>query len=775
MTNRLDGYCDMRKISLVILGTLLTLCASAVNQPLQRILIDADWQFALNVLNPLVSSWNADTRMVNLPHDWSIEQHGDVGPFFKDGDYQMGFTKGGTGWYRKQLSFPRDIDEGGSAWIYFEGVYNQATVFINGAEVAKTHYGYFGFKIDVSKYAHQTNGQQSSVDLLVKVENKGNNTRWYAGSGIIRHVWLEYHNKGYIDPWDVQITTDAIFNNKAVVSFWLKGEKQFSREIKNPQLWSPENPYLYTMKVDGNEFQYGIRTIDYSAERGFLLNGTPILLKGGCVHHDGGLLGAASLDKAEDRKLQLMKDQGYNAVRCSHNLQSEHFMHACDSIGLMVIDECFDQWYDAKNSDDYHNYFTDHYKEDLSLMVRRDRNHPSVIMWSMGNEIPGRHTERSQKAADQMRRTILSIDNTRPVTAALCGWDNRSMDWKRDAPKAWRSLDIVGYNYMWREYEADHDSVPNLIMVGTESYAKEAAQNWQMVEKYPFVIGDFVWTAWDYLGEAGIGHSVFAKEGENVPFFMPWPYFNGWCGDIDLIGQKKPQSYFRDVVWGEKEIAMAVEEYIPEGTHNVVSGWGWPLEHNWWSGIQDSLRMVNVYSKAANVRLYLNGTLIDTKPTDSHYKASFSVPYTPGVLKAVTYVGKKEGESVELKSFDAPASLGVSIDRDRLHADAHDLAFVTISLLDAEGNLVPETGRKLTIEAVSSLGAQGAEIHVGNASPTDMESFQSTALNRSSVFTPALYEGRAQIIVRTSSKQEDLKIRISAEGMEKQELAIVVR
>ena len=739
--------------------------------PLKRILIDAEWEFSLNTNNPILdsnsSSQTTHSITVNLPHDWSIEQRGDVGPFFKDGDYQTGFTKGGIGWYRKQLTFPQSVEEGGSVWLYFEGVYNQATVFVNGHEVARNHYGYNGFKIDLTNYCQQSTGNGQQIDLLVKVENLGKNSRWYSGSGIFRHVWLEYHNKNYIDPWDVQITTDAIYDKKAVVSFWVKGEKKFSREIRNPHLWSPESPYLYTMIVEGNEFRYGIRTIEYSAENGFLLNGKPTLLKGGCIHHDNGLLGAVVLDKAEDRKLQLMKDQGYNAVRCSHNLQSEHFLCACDSLGLMVIDECFDEWYDQKNDDDYHNYFTDNYRKDITFMVRRDRNHPSVIMWSIGNEIPGRHSERGQKAADQMRRTVLSLDKTRPLTAALCGWDNTAMNWKDDAPKAWRSLDIVGYNYMWREYLSDHDSVPNLIMVGTESYPAEASQNWQMVEQYPFIIGDFVWTAWDYLGEAGIGHSVMAKKGEDVPFFMPWPYFNAWCGDIDIIGQKKPQSYYRDVVWRQKNIAMAVEDYVPEGTRNIVSGWGWPLEHNWWSGIQDSVKTVNVYSRASQVRLYVNGTLFDTKSTDSKYKATFNVPFTPGSIKAVEYVGKKEGESVEMKSYGAAAMLSVVADKCNLRADAQDLSFITITLLDADGNLVPETGRKLKIDVISSLSGKGAKIYAGNASPDDMESFRS--------LTPALFEGHAQIIVRTSTKPEDITLKVSSEGVPAQEKLITIR
>ncbi len=768
------------KFGFAIISLMVSVAVHAADTPFYRTCIDDDWQFALNDSSALGASFdklriNSPSTLITLPHDWAVEQKGDVGPFFKDGDYQTGFMKGGTGWYRKDLlpvfnnmKKVRDCRTG-KIYLYFEGVYNQSVVYVNGKEIASSHYGYNGFRIDITRLFSAS--EPTALDLTVKVTNQGKNSRWYAGAGIFRHVWIEHHGDGCIDPWDVQIKTESLDKYKAVVSFNVKGKKLFTREIRNPHLWSPDDPYLYTMKVDGNEFRYGIRTIAYSAEKGFLLNGKPVLLKGGCVHHDNGLLGASALDRAEDRKLQLMKDQGYNAVRCSHNLQSEHFMNACDSLGLMVIDECFDQWFDNKNPDDYHNYFPEHYKEDIAFMVRRDRNHPSVIMWSIGNEIPGRHSERGQDVAAQMREVILSLDDSRPLTAALCGWDNRKMDWKQDAPLAWKSLDITGYNYLWREYTQDHKNHPNLVMVGTESYPQEAAVNWQAVEKYPYVIGDFVWTAWDYLGEAGIGHSLWLREGEENPFFMPWPYFNGWCGDIDLIGEKKPQSYVRDVVWGRVPITMNVMEPVPVSPadsvqaipRNIVSGWGWPLEHHFWS--KDSVMTVNVYSRQPKVRLYLDNKLIGTQSTDKNYKATFQVPYLSSTggksggasLRAVTWDGKKEGDSAILARYGTPVALRVRADRTRIHADGQDLSFVTIELVDSLGNLVPETGRKIRIEC-------NAPFLAGNASPSDMESFRSSA--------PSLFEGRAQAIIRATRKLETINLRVTSDGLPPKQLDI---
>ncbi|MCQ2095524.1 MAG: DUF4982 domain-containing protein [Bacteroidaceae bacterium] len=753
-----------KRLFFLLIFALCDVAAYSVGNPLHRVRIDSGWQFALTDRNPML--FDVDFCDVTLPHDWSVEQKGDVGPFFRDGDYQVGFMKGGTAWYRKVLHIDRS--QAGTPFIYFEGVYNQATVFLDGREVAKNHYGYHGFRVDLSVLRSESEGYPSETELLVKVENKEPNSRWYSGSGIYRHVWLEYQNEGFINPRDVFIKTESATESKAVVSFWVKGVRQFSRVIRNPKLWSPETPYLYTMRVGGNEFRYGIRTVELSPVHGLLLNGVPVLLKGGCLHHDLGLLGSASLDKAEDRRLQILKEQGYNAVRCSHNLQSEHFMQACDSIGLMVIDECFDQWYVAKNTNDYHNCFPDFYRQDLTDMILRDRNHPSVIMWSLGNEIPGRHSEKAQRAADQMRRIVRSLDDTRPVTAALCGWDNGPMDWKDDAPKAWRSLDVVGYNYLWQNYEADHDSFPELYMVATETYPKEAAMNWRMVERHPYVLGEFVWTASDYLGEAGIGHSLMLREGEDNPFFMNWPYFNGWCGDIDLIGQKKPQSYYRDVVWDRQPIAIAVEEAIPDGAKNIVSGWGWPIEHNWWGYMpSDSAglkRTVKVYSKAQKVRLYLNKKVIGTQSVDSNYTARFQVAYEPGELRAVTYDGRKEGSSSSLHSFSEPSSLRVICDRTRLRADGQDLAFVTVELVDHEGNLVPLSDRKVTVATSARIKSQ---VISGNASPNDMESFRSTA--------PKFFEGRILTIIRTSDSPENFTVTFSAGTLVSQTLAFVVR
>ena len=751
----------------------------------RKVCIDADWEYA--------------DRMISLPHDWSVEQG-----FDPQGDYQKGFMKGGEAWYRKALSIP-ESDRENLLRLYFEGVYNHATIFLNGEQIYFNHYGYQSFRVELPERLIHYGGDN---EIVVKCENKGNNTRWYSGSGIFRHVWLLRNPKDlWIDEWnchvvaspqtspngegvdaEISISVTIPYNhplNSTYTINILDGEKIVASvqqprhsalctlHLKDARLWSAESPYMYKAEIiagkDKAVIPFGIRTVETSLEKGLLISGESVLLKGGCVHHDLGLLGAASYDDGEVRKIKLLKEYGFNAVRCSHNLPSEKFLQACDSLGMYVIDECFDQWYDAKNDSDYHNYFADHYQDDLRTMLRRDRNHPSVVMWSIGNEIPGRTKEYSMLAARTMRDIIMKEDGTRPVTAALCYWDNSPVNWKEDSWKVTQSLDVVGYNYMWGEYDRDV-KVHHQLMCGTETYPKEASQNWDRVEKYPQLIGDFVWTAMDYLGEAGIGHGLFVKDGEQSPFFMPYPYFNGWCGDIDLIGEKKPQSYYRDVVWGIRPITMAVELPCPQGYHREISGWGWQPEVNAWEKAEkfytehniknivyggnggnegnggngensfNSPYHVNIYSKSPQVRLYLNGRLIGTKPTSETYHAAFEVEYEPGVLRAVEWDGTQEGASFELQTTGKPAAI-------RLKTDKYDdLIFITAELVDKQGRVVHEYERKVEfgISGTRDFGNSGIPqiLTAGNANPTDTESFRS--------LTPRFYDGRAMVVVQSA-------------------------
>ena len=791
--------------------------------PMQRkTCIDRGWSFfygdgsAALTDKTVADHW----RRLDLPHDWSVETEAAqaaggtvVGPFSSHsiGKYQTGHTVGGVGWYRKTLTLTAQDLAHSCHTLYFEGAYNQTEVYLNGQLVGTNLYGYSSFRMDVTDRLAE--GENT---LLVRVANEGNNTRWYAGSGIYRHVWLIRTPWLHTDEWETYVRPDGemvsvqlgLCNRGAkaargVVSVELrdaagepvvsasmkvrlKGREQLPVELSlpltDPQRWSPESPYLYravirltdsrTGQTDQLVKPFGVRTLAFSAQQGFLLNGQPTLLQGGCVHHDNGLLGAAAYDDAETRKLSLLKAQGYNAVRCSHNLPSEHFLDVCDSLGLMVIDEAFDQWLRKKNKEDYHRYFDEHCEDDLGVMLRRDRNHPSIIMWSIGNEIPGRIEPAGLAVAERLRRTVRQYDTTRPVTAAICGWDEgdawnaQSRNWAMQDSLAFQSLDVGGYNYLFDKYEHDHATHPGRVMFGAESFPKQASQNWDLVERLPYVVGDFVWTAMDYLGEAGIGSAGIRAEGSQS-MFQDWPWYNGWCGDIDLIGQKKPQSYYRDVVWHRAPITMGVERPVPEGHHQSVSLWGWQLEQQCWTYPdlgQDDQMKVNVYSRSPRVRLYLNGQLVGEKATSATYHAEFSVGYQPGTLRAVNYDGISEGDSFELQTTGDPVALRLVADRTAMAADGSSLTYVTIELVDAQGRVV--TTDSTTPVQLQATGS-GILLAAGNASPTDMESFRSS--------TPRLYNGRALAILKAGTSSGVLTLMARSGNLPEERVSVLVR
>lgn len=745
---------------IILLSVLLLAAASLTYASERNALLDKGWKFCYGANDGAESVDFDDSawRTLDLPHDWSVETEAaealgnNVGPFSKDaiGKHQTGFTVGGEGWYRREFQLtPEDLD--GRVAFYFEGVYNQADVWVNGHKAYFNPYGYQGFKFDVTDLC-----QPGRNTVAVKVRNIGNNTRWYAGSGIYRHVWLERTPKTYLDAWHAQITTkgnkvtlkcDPQGADPAVpvkVSIFDPDGKEVCEgtpgtfEVTDARLWSPDEPCLYTAvfttAADTIEVPFGIRDIEFSAEDGMLLNGKPLLLRGGCVHHDHGLLGAASHDGAEARKVALLKAQGYNALRCSHNLQSEAFMRECDRQGVVLIDECFDQWRkpQGKNADDYHIYFDQYSRQDIRTMVLRDRNHPSVVFWSIGNEIPERAEADGIATSHLLRCYIRELDSTRPITASIATWGNGPNNWERDVQPAFGALDVGGYNYNYQKYKSDHAEYPDRVMMGTESYPMDIARNWQLVESEPYVIGDFIWTAMDYLGEAGIGHVV----SENNTMFMPWPWFNGWCGDIDLIGQKKPQSYFHDVVWRRSPIAMAV---APPNRRTLVSGWGWKDECQSWTFPEcegDTAAMtVNVYARSPFVRLYLNGALVGEQPVSDVYEASFQLPYVPGTLTAVEWDGAAEGAGVSLVTTGKPADVRFSSQQ------WGDLMFVTAELVDSEGRVVIRGGDHLTAAFPEEEGY--TLIAAGNASPTDMESFRCAA--------PKFFQGRALAIYKSNN------------------------
>ncbi len=791
-----------------------------------EVLFDDAWKFYLGDISGAENSAYNDKswKEVDLPHDWSIknlpggDSVGQIGPFSQEksqGKRATGYVVGGTAWYRKHFTLDK-VDKGKIIKILFDGVYMNADFWINGKHLGNHPYGYTPFAYDLTAFLNP-----SGMDnvIAVQVKNEGRNSRWYSGSGIYRHVWLTKDLAIHIPQNGVFITTENITANEAKVKVSSEVEKalggtsqvkiitkifgpdgkvyqiaetqtktlsavnnEFIQNIAipNPIFWSLESPNLYTAEIqvvadgvvtDVVSVPFGIRTIHFDAKTGFTLNGKTVLLKGGCMHNDNGFLGSATIDRAEERRVELMKAYGFNAIRTAHNPPSKQFLDACDRIGVLVLDEAFDMWEKPKTPQDYHLYFYDWWKKDLESMILRDRNHPSVVFWSVGNEI----SERADSLGFAIRKRLVNevkmLDPTRPVTEGICEfWDHPERKWITLEP-AFADLDIGGYNYRRDKYESDHELFPERIMMGTESFPKEAYDYWHQVEKNPWVIGDFVWTAMDYLGEAGLGNSRLVDTGKtdrrSIPRVSPWPTsFNAFSGDIDLCGFKKTQLLYRDVVWNNSKLEMVVHTPIPEGKREVVSDWGWPDElQSWnWTGYEGKMMDVRVFTRYRVIRLELNGKIIDEKTVSdtSRLIANFKVPYVTGTLKAIALENGKEVASKVLKTTGVPAKVKLTADRTKIKADRNDLSYVKVEITDAQDNFIPNTNVPVTFK-VSGAGEIAGS---GNACPDDMASFNSTVCKT--------YHGKALAILRPleNKKKGTITLRAEAAGLAAGEISI---
>ena len=713
-----------------------------------RTLFDSDWQFTRN----------GKTINVNLPHDWDI---------YEAPDPATGATKEGGGWYpagkgeyKKQFKVESGEWKNKRVMLHFEGVYQKAEVFVNGQKAGQHAYGYTPFTVDITQYLYK---DKRDNEVVVKVDNSEQpNCRWYSGSGIYRHVWLVTKKQRYIDEWSVKVTTPDIHtvNIKAEVVMEDGTRKPIEKTIhvEQPHLWSPDDPYLYhtTIEAEGDvvPVTYGIRTIEYTAEKGFLLNGKPLKINGACLHHDDGVLGAMAFDAAEIRKVRLMKESGFNLIRTAHNPTTRAFLDACDSLGMLVIGEAFDGWRTAKNPYDYSTLIDSCYQEDIHAMVKRDRNHPSIICWSIGNEVIERKDIRVVTTARKLKQAILEEDNTRPVTEALCAWDD---DWEIYDPH-FEVLDIGGYNYMIHKHKSDHQRDPKRVMWQTESFPRDAFKNWKLVQEYPYIIGDIVWTGLDYLGESGIGRNYYEGErpGEHWREGGQPDWHGAYCGDVDITGYRKPISIYREMLWKEaydgefpSVLSIAVKE--PDGYHGKIhqTAWSvWPTWSSWnWPGWEGKPIDVEVYTKAKEVKLYLNDQLIGTKAVseDTEYKAVFTVPYEPGVLRA-----EASGRGTLLWTKGEPARLRLTPDRRVITADGQDLSFITVEVVDKYGWPCPDAA----IPCEASVKGEGSLLAFASADLKDREPYTSSKVTT--------WKGRALLVVRSTEKKGKAQIRIKS-------------
>ncbi len=841
---------------MMVFAGILALCgpasmsAAKSDAPRQELAADAGWKFLLGDPAGAEARSFADGtwRPVDLPHDWSIEGKPD-----KDapGGSGEGFYEGGTGWYRKTFHAPAGW-KGKRVSVEFDGVYRDATVYLNGHKLGTHVYGYTAFGFDLTP---ELDFSGANV-LAVRVDNSAQpNSRWYSGSGIYRHVRVVVTDPVHVALWGVFVTTPEVSSTSAKVRIQTRvANESFAGEsvtvettlldkagnkvgagksklslaagkdeegaqeitVSNPVLWSPDSPAMYravsTVRRGGRILDqvttpFGIRSLAWSAEKGLELNGKPVKLSGGSVHHDNGPLGAAAFDRAEERRVELLKAAGMNAVRTAHNPPSSAFLDACDRIGLLVLDEPFDVWEAHKVKFDYGSDFDEWWKRDISAMVLRDRNHPSIVIWGIGNEIPELEVDRGAALGKQLADQVRALDNTRPLTLAFPGTTT-----KPTAEAVFSQLDITGYNYnILPTYEKDHEQLPKRMMLTTESWPAKAFPLWQVSHDNPYVLGDLTWTAMDYLGESGIGAWQYgtpqqAKAAEGLGgmmnntamvdgmftamangkdvmtdmaknnsdpnakfmaelFFHPYPWHAAMCGDLDLTGYRKPQSYYRDIIWhGGDRVYATVRLPEPEGKKIIAIMWAtYPTLPSWtWRGEEGKPLQVEVYSGAEKVRLYLNGKLIGEKPTgrEQEFKAVFPVPYAPGTLKAVGVRGDREVAESVLTTAGEATKLRVTADRTVVQANGEDLSFVTVEALDANGR--PDLRADKEVQFL--ISGPGVIAAVGNGDAQDPDSYHADRRK--------LYEGRALVVIRTSRQAGTIKLTAQASGLGERSVAI---
>ncbi|HVS90693.1 MAG TPA: beta-galactosidase GalB [Mucilaginibacter sp.] len=786
----------------------LFLWVKVLGQERTRADFDNGWRFHLgDVRGAEVPSFrDKDWRTLNLPHDWSIE-----GKFSKNNPAtpEGGALPGGIGWYRKTFKVPAS-SRNKKVYIDFDGVYEKSTVWLNGHELGFRPNGYISFEYDLTPYL-RFGGKN---EISVKVDNSIQpNSRWYSGSGIYRNVWLVTTSKLAVDHWGTYVTTTDVSTKSATVNLSVsvrndnqnrKAGKAFKiqstiydatgkvvassdanatissdlgaaetfnqeMEVKKPILWSVSRPYLYkivTKILDGQQVtdEYttplGIRYFKFDADKGFSLNGKHMKILGVCDHHDLGSLGAAVNYRALQRQLEKLKEMGCNGIRTSHNPPAPELLDLADKMGFLVMDEAFDCWEKGKVKYDYHLYFKEWHKRDLEDQVLRDRNHPSVIIWSIGNEIPQQGDTAALRIAPELAEIVHSLDKTRPITAANDRPDTSNKIIKSGA------LDLIGYNYHEFSYAKFHDRYPGEKFIATETtsgletrghydmpsdsvrvwpsrwdkpftdgnkdYTCSAYDNvrpawgstheatWKVIKKYDFLSGMFIWTGWDYLGE---------------PTPYSWPARSSYFGIIDLAGFPKDIYYMYQSEWTNKTVL------------HILPHW------NWTPG--QTIDVWAFYNHADEVELFLNGKSLGTRTKqgdDLH--VMWRVKYEPGTLKAIS---RKDGKIVKTETIHTAgkaAKIILIVDRKNIKADGKDLSFITAKVLDKDGNMVPTADNLIKFK----LSGNGFIAGVDNGCETDHTSFKASQKNA--------FNGLVLAILQSNGKAGSITLLASSTGLQ---------
>lgn len=794
-------------------ATLLMFYCSVLAQHKTRVSFNNGWKFKLDSVRSY-SDANIDDaswRTLNLPHDWSIE-----GKFDRNAPAGTGggALSGGTGWYRKTFTIPAS-QKGKVVFIGFDGVYRNGEVFINGHSLGVRPYGYSSFEYDLTSYLKY--GAEKNV-IAVKVDNSQQpNSRWYSGSGIYRNVWLTTLNKDHIENWGTYITTPEIKNNEAVVAIQthLKRNSNLdevllttiydalgkpvgssvvkvnnelvsqSIKILQPRLWSLERPYLYkavtqlksrSTVLDEYSTNFGIRSFNFDSQNGFSLNGKRIKLLGVCDHHDLGALGAAINTRALERQLQILKAMGCNSIRTSHNPPAPELLDLCDKMGFVVMDEAFDMWAKQKNKFDYHLNWDEWHKKDLTDFIVRDRNHPSVMIWSIGNEIQeqwgdvNKGDTSGRRIARELASIVKGLDATRPITTA----NNNPTPSNHIIESG--ALDLIGYNYNHNNWKDFPEIFPGQKMIVTESTsALETRGYYDLVPfdtirrwprrwdeefkngnpdltvsaydhvsapwgstheesikpflKYDFISAMYIWTGFDYLGE---------------PTPYPWPARSSYFGIIDLAGFPKDVYYLYQSVFTNKPVL------------HIYPHW------NWRQG--DTVDVVAYYNNADEVELFLNGKSLGKQfKSGDELHVKWRVPYTPGTLKAVSTKNGKTVLTKEVKTAGEAYQVVLKADRNIITADGKDLSFVTVEIRDSNGVLVPGANNLVKF----SVSGSGFIAGVDSGDPVSLESFKSnqhTALN-----------GKALCILQSNGRKGVVSLTASTDGLQSSTIQIVAK
>ncbi|WP_130838629.1 glycoside hydrolase family 2 TIM barrel-domain containing protein [Lachnoclostridium sp. Marseille-P6806] len=771
-----------------------------------------DWKFWKDT-DSFALVWNIpeQARTVRLPHDAMIEEKAD--PKSPNGT-STGFRDGGSYIYVKQFDTQRAWEAQRVA-VFFEGVYRHARVYLNGQFVAANDNGYTGFCAELTDYLNAEGANELRVQVKTGAMRE---SRWYSGSGIYRDVYLLTSNQTHIAHEGVRVRTERLEASLAVLlaetELWNRsggareltlvseirseaggiaaretsrlflkaGEKRTVRQrmlIENPEPWGEDRPVLYRMAsrltdggqlLDEQEIEFGIRTFSVDSRKGLLVNGANVTLRGACIHHDSGLLGAATYEAAQLRQVRLLKEAGFNAIRMSHHPMAPAMLRACDRLGVYVMDELSDMWLRAKSDHDYSLDFESHWREDAQAMVRKDFNHPSVLLYSIGNEIPEIGMKQGSSLAHQISEYIRGLDGTRCTTAGIngvfaCGdlvpaimadltrktagergggadgkadgnvndfmtvMDTRMDDIVTHAAVSGRldmaaeALDVMGYNYMTARYERDAAAYPHRVMVGAETYPPEIARNWEIIERTPAVIGDFTWTGWDYIGEAGIGIPGY-QPGEGG-FGAQYPVQLSGCGDLDLTGFRRPASYYRESVFGRRTAPyIAVQDPAHHGEKLIRTPWVISdAIHSWtWPGREGEPVTIEVYGRGYEAELLVNGVSQGRKRLPRPgagvigYRVLFEAAYQKGCVTAILYDerGQEIGRDV-LEYRGEAASLALSAE------DCGDLLYISAVLTDANGKEEdgPAYDQELRVETAENLTVLG----FGSADPRPLHNY----------------------------------------------------